>query len=261
MSRYVNTEQHFSHVATTMSAPPTYDSGSEGDDDYIPPVEDDSSESSDNEPDSKRPRTSSPPLTEQDEAEKKKARDALWSSFQASLSTTPTQPAPLVEMVKIEKRYKFAGEQVVEVVEVPADSADAKKWPLWRAPDDMEASAQATGSATPNLMDSTSAALPGPSTSSKPLAKRPGPRKPKVTLGAVPTSSSQKAKKISTLDKSAMDWRAHVQGSGDAGLKDELEANRRGGGYLEKVEFLSRVGERREDVIEASKGSKRRRPL
>lgn len=99
------------------------------------------------------------------------------------------------------------------------------------------------------------------STKAKPPAKRPGPRKPKVSLAAIPTASSQKAKKLSTLEKSAMDWRAHVQASEEAGLKDELDANRRGGGYLEKVEFLNRVEERREDVFEASKGSKRRRPL
>jgi hypothetical protein len=87
-------------------------------------------------------------------------------------------------------------------------------------------------------------------------AKRPGPRKPKVSLAAIPT---QKAKKLSTLDKSAMDWRTHVQAQEGSGIKDELEANRRSGGYLEKVEFLKRVDERKEDVIEASKSSKRRK--
>jgi Bucentaur or craniofacial development len=54
-----------------------------------------------------------------------------------------------------------------------------------------------------------------------------------------------------------MDWRAHIESQ--SGVKDELEANRRGGGYLEKMDFLHRVEERREDVFEASKSSKRRR--
>ncbi|KAG6850749.1 hypothetical protein H0H93_009372 [Arthromyces matolae] len=90
----------------------------------------------------------------------------------------------------------------------------------------------------------------------KPPLKRPGPRKSKVTLAAIPT---QKAKKLSTLEKSAMDWQAHVQSSSQSGLSDELEANRRGGGYLEKVAFLNRVDERRDDILESSKGSKRRR--
>ncbi|KAF5383097.1 hypothetical protein D9615_004974 [Tricholomella constricta] len=243
-----------------MSTQQAHDSDSE-DEEYVPPAEADSSES-DDEPDSKRQRTSSPPPREQDEAEKKKSRDALWSSFQASLSATSSKPLAesVKETVKIEKRYKFAGETVVEVVEVPADSADAKKWPLWHAPLTDEAPPEANTSILPGTPEM-SAAPSEPSTSIKPPAKRPGPRKSKVSLAAIPTASSQKAKKLSTLEKSAMDWRAHVQGSEGSGLKDELETNRRGGGYLDKVEFLNRVDERRDHVLEASKGSKRRRPL
>lgn len=56
-----------------------------------------------------------------------------------------------------------------------------------------------------------------------------------------------------------MDWNTHINAQPESGVKDELEANRRGGGYLEKVEFLKRVDERKEDVIEANKPSKRRK--
>jgi hypothetical protein len=42
-------------------------------------------------------------------------------------------------------------------------------------------------------------------------------------------------------------------------LKDELEANCRGGGYLEKVDFLKRVEEMKEEAIESSKATKGRR--
>lgn len=57
-----------------------------------------------------------------------------------------------------------------------------------------------------------------------------------------------------------MDWRAHVDDTQQAsGLKDELDANRRGGGYLEKVEFLQRVEQRKDEAFEASKSTKRRR--
>lgn len=141
-------------------------------------------------------------------------------------------------------------------MEVAKDSPDAKRWPLWQPP----------GTATPSSIDDPT---PEPSSSStpiegaaqvltpKPPAIRPGPRKPKVALAGPP--SAAKAKKLSTLDKSAMDWRAHVQAGGESGMKDELEANRRGGGYLEKVEFLKRVEERKEGALEAAKNSKRRR--
>lgn len=57
-----------------------------------------------------------------------------------------------------------------------------------------------------------------------------------------------------------MDWRSHVASAqSSSGLKDELDANRRGGGYLDKVEFLSRVDERKEEAFEANKSTKRRR--
>ena len=59
-----------------------------------------------------------------------------------------------------------------------------------------------------------------------------------------------------------MDWRAHVEGAEpDSGLKDEHDANRKGGGYLEKVEFLQRVEQRKEDALEASRATKRRKTI
>jgi hypothetical protein len=56
-----------------------------------------------------------------------------------------------------------------------------------------------------------------------------------------------------------MDWRVHLDSQENSTLKDELEANRRGGGFLEKVEFLKRVEERKDDVFESNKAQKRRR--
>lgn len=149
-----------------------------------------------------------------------------------------------------------------EVVETDVDSPDAKKWPLWRAPGEVDASplvSTPSTEASPSTLVSPDTAVAVANMSIKHPPKRPGPRKPKVTLAALPASSSTKAKKLSTLDKSAMDWRSHIQATEASGLKDELEANRRSGGYLEKVEFLKRVDERKDNVIETSKSSKRRR--
>lgn len=147
-----------------------------------------------------------------------------------------------------------------EVVEVPDDSLDAKKWPLWRPPEQgsldvspapyTESLGQETPASSADALSSVSKPQPH-------IGKRPGPRKPRKSLAALP--SSQKAKKLTTLDKSAMDWSAHVNTQQDSAIKDELEANRRSGGYLEKVEFLKRVEERKDDVIETSKSHKRRR--
>ncbi|KIM69500.1 hypothetical protein SCLCIDRAFT_103390, partial [Scleroderma citrinum Foug A] len=164
-------------------------------------------------------------------------------------------------LVKIEKRYLFAGKHVTEVVEVPVDSEDAKKWPLWQPskPQTPEPEEEATSSAEQQTAVTPSTPATSDITPPKPAPeRRTGPRKPRTTLPTLPTPGSSKAKKITTLDKSAMDWRAHITSqSGD--VQEELVGNRRGGGYLEKVDFLQRVEGRRQDVLEASKSCKRRK--
>jgi len=163
-----------------------------------------------------------------------------------------------------------------EVKEVPEDSEEAKTWPRWQPPQDLSTEEAKIGSTSAPLIASSSIpeassstvspspneptppSQPTSSTSLHKPKKKPGPRKSKITP-LVPTSS--KPKKLTTLDKSAMDWRSHVETEQPAsGLKDDLEANRRGGGYLEKVEFLKRVEERKEEAFESSKSGKRRRP-
>jgi len=96
--------------------------------------------------------------------------------------------------------------------------------------------------------------------SAQTLTKRPGRRKPKTQLAELPSAGSRKGKKLTTLEMSALEWKAHVNNaSGEPELASELEANRRGGGYLEKVEFLQRVGDRKDQTREANKDPKRRR--
>jgi hypothetical protein len=151
-----------------------------------------------------------------------------------------------------------------EVVEAPEDSPEAKKWPVVntdlsqheRTSEFVDAQANPCSDSTKSLLNQSESSS---SIVSKPgLSKRPGPRKSKTTLAPLPTS---KPKKITTLDKSAMDWRAHIQSEQEMGssLKDDLEAHRKAGGYLEKVEFLKRVDERKEDNLDVLKGSKRRK--
>ncbi|KAJ7074354.1 bucentaur or craniofacial development-domain-containing protein [Mycena amicta] len=210
-------------------------SDSEDDSDFVPPVADaESSSDEEAQPDLKRARTASPP--KQTEDEKKEARKALWQTFLADEPAESSASATPKKLVKIEKRYLFAGEETVEVVQVPEDSPEATKWPLWRPPEASDPS------------------LP-PSTTANTAKRKPGPRKPKTTLAAIPTT---RPRKLSTLDKSTLDWKTHVAGA-TSDVQEELDANRRGGGYLEKVEFLNRVEARKEDALEASRTSKRRR--
>ena len=133
---------------------------------------------------------------------------------------------------------------------MPEDSPDVKKWPLYHN-QDTKTDCEQFNSASLSLLGQ-----PDSSSLSNPLPKKPGPRKPKKTLGPLPSTSNQKAKKLTTLDKSLMDWKAHT---GDSVLRDELDTNRKAGGYLEKVEFLKRVDERKEDNLDRMRNKKRRK--
>jgi hypothetical protein len=131
----------------------------------------------------------------------------------------------------------------------------------YSAETETETEAAATPTPTPTAAQ--------PPTTTKPA--RPGRRrKPKLQLPELPSSSAAAAaagdsrkglKRLTTLEKSALDWKAHVDAAspGEAELASELEANRRGGGYLEKVEFLQRVDDRKNQTLDANKDHKRRR--
>jgi hypothetical protein len=123
--------------------------------------------------------------------------------------------------------------------------------------------ASSTSPRPPLSSSSSSAVAPG-----QPQAKRPGQRrKPKQQLAELPSAADSRraGKKLTTLEKSALDWRAHVRDNdNDASrelprLASKLEANRRGCGYLEKVEFLQRVGDRKNQMLETNRDHKRRR--
>lgn len=89
----------------------------------------------------------------------------------------------------------------------------------------------------------------------KPLRKGPTRKRPRQSLEAM-AAAIDKGKKMTTLEKvgsrygrllthqSQMDWKSLT--AADKHLSDELQANRRSGGYLEKQAFLDRVSERKE---------------
>jgi len=156
------------------------------------------------------------------------------------------------KMVKVVKKVRYAGEDITQVIEALEDSKEAKEWPLWKK-DARESSASKEDTTKEQKSDlstlaSTSAAPP----KSKTLASIPRKRK---TLGDVPTG---KAKKISTLDKSLMDWNSHLSTNPNRQMRDELEANRRAGGYIERVEFMQRVSERKEEGRQMATSKRRR---
>ncbi|EAU81462.1 hypothetical protein CC1G_05292 [Coprinopsis cinerea okayama7 len=258
-----------------------HESDSEDDEDYVPPADDGSNSSedeSDKGSDAKKD-------TQEDDTEKKDLKK-VWESFQASIAQEDASQKPPAEpnLVKVVKRYRFAGEEHEEVIEVPEGSDDAKRWPLYHPTDLQTANSQSEPRLALQPSSSTKdesvhaspapAHVPPPDTTidtttsiatqtvksePPPPKRKPGPRKPKTTLAPLPGSSGPKAKKITTLEKSAIDWKSHLESQKGTGVQEELEANRRGGGYLEKVEFLQRVEERKDEHWKAARSAKRRK--
>ncbi|KAH6900853.1 bucentaur or craniofacial development-domain-containing protein [Coprinopsis sp. MPI-PUGE-AT-0042] len=229
-------------------------SDSEDDGDYVPPEGEDSSSDSETE----KP-TNATPEENRDNMGSKDMKK-IWESFEASISSASSSKSlePGLKKVKVVKRYRFAGQEHQEVLEVPEGSEEARKWPAYQKTD-LEGAPE-LGSKAPVVSDPVApqpepTEHPGPKP--QPVKRKPGPRKPKTALAPLPGAS--KAKKITTLEKSAMDWKAHLDSEKQTGVQDELEANRRGGGYLEKVEFLQRVEERKEDKLDAERSTKRRK--
>jgi len=185
----------------------------------------------------------------------------LWKQFKETSQTVPLAKLAPKATVTIVKKFRYAGEDISQTLEVDADSEDAKKWPTVEStplptPAGPEDNSYGTKTMPENLTAATTTvAEPLKAEPSTPAPQRRlGAIRPRKTLGDIPTS---KGKKISTLDKSLMDWSAHID-KGDAKMKHDLEAHRRGGGFIEKVEFMDRVSQRRDEELRGS-SSKRRR--
>ncbi|KAB5592875.1 Bucentaur or craniofacial development protein [Ceratobasidium theobromae] len=252
-----------------MPEPPTLSSAvldsDEDDGDYVP-EEQGSDSDSEAGPDTKRQRVEDVSDSKTvDVVTDDTTRNALWNSFLESTKTnvsnshTPTLKTE-VKMVTIEKKYRFAGEDVIEKVKVAEDSQEAQQWRSRQLPNQVISKPPVTqtpsspnsGNSTPNTALS-AGTQPPPATGA---TKSKVTAKPRKSLSGL--AAAAKPKKLTTLDKSRLDWQSHLA-SATQEERDELERNRKAGGagYLEKVDFLVRVGERRETALEDSKRKRR----
>lgn len=192
---------------------------------------------------------------ENNEEKQKKKADDLWASFlsdvgprtkaasastgsQQSTSTTgtdkPSKPPTVSQQqedkpkesskITITKVFDFAGEEVRVTKEVDADSREAKSF-LKEEEEKV-------------LKEKEESSEPQPSVplSSGSSAKRP------VGMGSILNRIGAKKQKMSTLEKSKMDWDAFKT---EEGISDELAIHNRGKeGYVERKNFLERVDHR-----------------
>jgi len=289
----------------------------DSDSDYVPraEVERDSDVSEDEGPSGSKKRARLPTAQEKNEAEtqesleernarEKREREALWRSFKEdtsaslSLNRIREDEKRKMQMVKIVKKMRFAGDDITQIVEVPEDSKEAKEWPLWAPSESITENESANGHSTgepisksdsgpqkgerplgyPSGMvaatinsatnptfksDSTTSKQPEDKLSNPKSIPPPNPKKRK-TFSSLPTPS--KPKKLTTLSKSMMDWNAHLTTAESSQnltreQVEELEANRKegGGGYIERVEFMERVRGRKDDVMSGNNGKRRKR--
>lgn len=202
----------------------------------------------------------------QEENKQKKKADDLWANFlsdvgsrpkppstpatetssthKVNLDQPPTEPKvaakkPEPTMVTITKVFDFAGEEVRVTKEVSADSKEAKGFLKSQSNQEKE-----SGEEQKQCLNL-----------SKPLSSGPslGTKRP-VGMSSILGRIGGKKQKMSTLEKSKMDWDAFKS---EEGITEELAIHNRGKeGYVERKNFLERVDHRQFELEKAVRLSK-----
>jgi hypothetical protein len=159
-------------------------------------------------------------------------KDVPTEAVKTSSLTTSHNAEPTVI---IKRTYDFAGQTMTEEKTVPAASAEAKLYLVEQARKVKEAAAASSGP---------------PST--KPALNRP--KKKASIFGNKTAASDSKGPKLTTLEKSKLDWAAHVD---QEGIVEELEEHSKAKDtYLGRLDFLGRMDVKREDELQEKRAKK-----
>ncbi|KAF7699119.1 craniofacial development protein 1 [Silurus meridionalis] len=186
--------------------------------------------------------------TEVHEEQHKKKADDLWASFLSEVGHRPKAETPSSQQttadsdkvgksstesphkepkateasrITITKVFDFAGEEVRVTKEVDANSQEAKSF-LKKEEEEPQT--------TMSKASAASSITPGPS------VKRP------AGMGSILNRFGSKKPKMSTLEKSKLDWDTF---KAEEGIGEELAIHNRGKeGYVERKNFLERVDQR-----------------
>ncbi|KAI9646173.1 swr complex subunit [Ciborinia camelliae] len=147
-------------------------------------------------------------------------------------------------MVMIKRTYNFAGKVITEQKLVPKDSAEAK---LFLASQESTASKGDTGKETELFVNPKRGLKKARRSIFEPVIENLSPQRTDLYFGTaaaarmngVGVGMGKEAKKLNTVEKSAMDWAGFVD---KEGYKDELDAaGKKKGAYGERQAFLARV--------------------
>ena len=144
------------------------------------------------------------------------------------------------EMITISRTYAFAGEKTTEVKRVPKSSAEAQLWLSQQGSKGTAVSVPGIDPTTPPLR--------------RPLKRRSMFDDEPSIVGAANGSRKAEAKagKLTTVEKSKLDWAGYVD---KEGIAEELGEQKKGKtGYLNRMDFLGRVENRKEEELRAAKG-------
>lgn len=131
--------------------------------------------------------------------------------------------------VLIKRTYDFAGQTMTEEKRVPASSAEAK---LYLADIDRQKT------------DPTNVAISTTGSSTKPPLRRPKKRA-SMFGNNFNAGEAQETKKLTTLEKSKLDWAQHVD---QHGISEELDEHSKAKDtYLGRMDFLGRMDAKREE--------------
>lgn len=144
------------------------------------------------------------------------------------------------EQILIERTYKFAGETIREKKWVPKSSAMAQEY-LNSLKFEANKMKDKEGKSTNGEKHHDD--IKEQQDDSKPQLRRPLKRPPMLE----DIISGSLKPKLSTLEKSKLDWVQYVD---KEGISEELQYNKKGG-YLAKQDFLSRVESRQDDKYKA----------
>nr|OQO27979.1 hypothetical protein B0A51_05104 [Rachicladosporium sp. CCFEE 5018] len=196
--------------------------------------------------------------------------EALWAELSALPTGRPVRPLPSAtdtttalgdedkenrdsvktseKLVKIRRRIAFAGEITEVEEEVPASSAAAQAY-LASNPTDGDENVKTTTLQRPLRRPSSFEPNPLATIRGVPPEKlRPrAPSRTDVLLATqrLEDERKKKAEKMSTVQKSALDWRGFVRKEGIESEMEEYGKSKRG--FLAREEFLDRVAGKKEE--------------
>jgi hypothetical protein len=158
----------------------------------------------------------------------------------SSLSETPDS------MIMIQRKYNFAGKVYTEQKLVHRDSAEAKLY---------FASQKDTTQKEPEMVVKPKRPVKKARRSIfEPVNEHALPVREDLQFGARTGlgANAKEAKKLNTVEKSAMDWAGFVD---KEGIKDELDAaGKKKGAFKDRVDFLARVERKKDEKERRARG-------